>query len=427
MKGIKWGLLVLIIFGVSIKALAEFPLHDAIKAGNAAEVKRLVQLGYDINTKTAQGHTPLHYATWDGNLEMVNLLLGLDANPDLGDATGYTPLMGASQQGHLDVVKALIAGGANPWLQYQKPITSDLSTPKDAYNVAGDASQMHVVDYLHKVMYEDQYPATGRVLIMLARNKEYGVLKNALNSDFDPTAKDWNGVTALMAATTNITNGERWMDLFLDHKGDVKVTDKFGRTALHHAAMNGSYDAISVLLKHGADMEAVDSSGKTPLLRAAWHRGVDPVKALVDAGAKIDAVDAIGDNALMLTMKWGKEEKSLEVAKVLLENNIPVNLFNKENVSALTSSIFYKKMECAKLLLAHGADPSLTGTDGFTPAIQAVFLNDHDIASEFLKLLLEKKPTNLNSKFDGKTAMMIAKEKGHDKCLEMLKEAGATE
>jgi ankyrin repeat protein len=427
MKSIKWSLEVLLVFIFSAVAFAQFPLHDAVKAGNVAEVNRLVASGYDINSKTAEGHTALHYAAWDGNLEMVNLLLTLDANPDMGDATGYTPLMGASQQGHLDVVKALIAGGANPWLQYQKAITADLSTPKDAYNVAGDASQMHVVEYLHKVMYEDQYPATGRVLIMLARNKEYAVVRNALDSDFDPTTKDWDGVTAFMAATSNVTNGGRWMDLFLDRKGDVRARDKYGRTVLHHAAMNGSYEAIETLVKHGAEIEAVDSSGKTPLLRAAWHRGVDPVKALVDAGAKIDVVDAKGDNALMLTMKWGKEEKSLEVAKVLLAKKIPVNGYNNEGVSALTSAIYYKKMECAKLLLENGADPSLAGSDGFTPAIQAVFLNDHDIASEFLKLLLDKKPTNLNSKYDGKTAMMIAVEKGHDKCIEMLKDAGATE
>lgn len=60
-------------FGVSAKkagafawivaslALAESALHKAVRAGNLAEVQKLLDAGADVNAKDREGKTPLDY------------------------------------------------------------------------------------------------------------------------------------------------------------------------------------------------------------------------------------------------------------------------------------------------------------------------------------------------------------------------------
>lgn len=59
------------------------------------------------------------------------------------------------------------------------------------------------------------------------------------------------------------------IQLLLDHRANVDMTDKEGRTALMYAAMgegNESYvDAIPLLLAKGADPNKRDKRGRTPL------------------------------------------------------------------------------------------------------------------------------------------------------------------
>jgi ankyrin repeat protein len=44
----------------------------------------------------------------------------------------------------------------------------------------------------------------------------------------------------------------------------VNLRDHNGNTALHHAALGGATDAVSVLLEFGADPEARNGEGKRP-------------------------------------------------------------------------------------------------------------------------------------------------------------------
>ena len=88
------------------------PLHKAAAAGDIAEVKRLLALGFvDVNAKDNDGDTSLHRASYNGHMEVVKLLLAAGADVNAINRIGETPLYWASLGGYAEVVKILKAAG----------------------------------------------------------------------------------------------------------------------------------------------------------------------------------------------------------------------------------------------------------------------------------------------------------------------------
>ena len=89
--------------------MSESPLQliDAIKTGNIATAKTLIESGADVNQQDDNGWTPLNWAAGKGNTEIVMLLVknGADVFKVGGDQR--TPYMIALAAGHVEVVKFL--------------------------------------------------------------------------------------------------------------------------------------------------------------------------------------------------------------------------------------------------------------------------------------------------------------------------------
>lgn len=142
-----WSLAVL---GICIQTPGcTFPLHDAVRSGNAAEVSRLVAAGADTR-ETHRGRTallealrrneteialvliergsapdaaelrsgslfarPIFYAVSLGNKTLTEALLAAGAGLEDTGCNGMTPLMEAARTGHDEILKILIARGAD--------------------------------------------------------------------------------------------------------------------------------------------------------------------------------------------------------------------------------------------------------------------------------------------------------------------------
>lgn len=70
------------------------------------------------------GWTPLHYAATGGNVEVIRLLLDAHAYIDAESPNGTTPVMMAARYGSDDAVKALIEAGADVTLRNQLGMTA---------------------------------------------------------------------------------------------------------------------------------------------------------------------------------------------------------------------------------------------------------------------------------------------------------------
>ena len=93
--------------------VAAGPLHDAVKAGDMAQVKQLIEQGADVNEDDPRLGTPLHQAAMGGSREMAELLIAAGADVEVVNYRWGTPLKAAASKGNAAVAAALIAHGAD--------------------------------------------------------------------------------------------------------------------------------------------------------------------------------------------------------------------------------------------------------------------------------------------------------------------------
>ncbi|KAI9503385.1 ankyrin repeat-containing domain protein, partial [Coemansia spiralis] len=88
---------------------------------------------------------------------------------------------------------------------------------------------------------------------------------------------------------------------------------------------------------------------------------LDRVKEIVEADkTKVNAKDENGYTALHAASSW----KRLDVLNYLIENNGDVNITDCDGDTPLH---ICEDVECAQLLLDHGADPNAKNHEGLTP------------------------------------------------------------
>ena len=88
-------------------------LDEASTMGYVDAVKRLLELGVDVNGGNAGQSTPLHGAAHRDNVEVTRILLAAGAEVDAKDATGKTSLQLAAMFSSREIVAVLVEHGAD--------------------------------------------------------------------------------------------------------------------------------------------------------------------------------------------------------------------------------------------------------------------------------------------------------------------------
>jgi uncharacterized protein len=82
-------------------------LHAACVTGAIEDVKFLISIGADINSKGDSGYTPLHYAAEQNHTDVAIFLLKAGATLNVRDNDGNTPLELAELSENVEVCEAM--------------------------------------------------------------------------------------------------------------------------------------------------------------------------------------------------------------------------------------------------------------------------------------------------------------------------------
>lgn len=327
---------------------SEHLLSAAAYIGDMSTVGRLLAEGIDVNEGSNVFGKPLWAAACNGQHEIVRCLLikGADANYGVyprteddqrvvevnnskediervrgGDSWGNTALAAAALGGHKEVVQLLL----QPEFKVSRSDYSYRQAILDAAE-AGDASIMQ--------------------LLLDSRDRS-AIQENFIYKDFESAL-----VLASHYGKVEVIN------LMLDKGIHVDVTDTTctlldrWNTPIEHAAFNGHYDAVQLLMKRGASIHALGSN-TSPTISAAGRGFLRVVELLLDQGAE-EGRDAFPlPDCLERAAAYGQ----IHVVRFLLERGmLEVTRYGGEIALGLAMDWGYD--DVTALLMAYGATPS---------------------------------------------------------------------
>ncbi|XP_043940877.1 caskin-2 isoform X2 [Protopterus annectens] len=204
---------------------------------------------------------------------------------------------------------------------------------------------------------------------------------------------------------------------------NVNYQDSDGFSALHHAALSGNSELISLLLEAQATVDIKDSNGMRPLHYAAWQGKPEPVRLLLRGGASVNMISLDGQIPLHLSAQYGH----YEVSEMLLQHQSNPCIINKSKKTPLDLACEFGRLKVAQLLLNSNVCVALLegqskdGSDiNFTTPLHLAARNGH---KEVIRLLL-KAGIDINKQGKTGTALHEAALYGKTEVVRLLLEAG---
>ncbi|PPD79991.1 hypothetical protein GOBAR_DD23085 [Gossypium barbadense] len=162
-----------------------------------------------------------------------------------------------------------------------------------------------------RMYFQDKWKPLQTLALSLQIHSMDKLLEDGLNID----EVDKDGHTALHKAI--IGKREAVISHLLRKGANPHVKDKDGATPLHYAVHVGALQTVKLLLKYDVDVNVADQDGWTPLHVAVQSRNRDIAKILLINGADKTRKNKDGKTALDLSLCYGKDFKSYDLAKLM--------------------------------------------------------------------------------------------------------------
>lgn len=236
--------------------------------------------------------------------------------------------------------------------------------------------------------------AAGEKLLDAAEAGNHAAAVAALEAGGDVNARAPDGTTALIWAAYN--NDAKLVERLLAAGADANAQNEFGTSALTEAAIGGYTGVIGALLAGGAMPDLANPEGETPLMVVARTGNVEAATLLLDAGADVNAIELWGRQSALM---WAAAQQQPAMIKLLISRGADVNarsaVRNWErkvireprpkdmNQGGFTPLLYAARegcIECAKELVAGGADLDLPDPHRVTPLVMALLNLHFDMA-----------------------------------------------
>lgn len=162
------------------------------------------------------------------------------------------------------------------------------------------------------------------------------------------------------AVTNDVAVAKALVDLRNDGAEhiDVNESDEDGMSPLMYAVLRGHVAVAAELVRASASLEAVTVDYETPLHIAAKRGDVDMVHLLAANGAMLDARDLLEQTPLHVTVGTASLPFSVvvHVARVLLTHGADPTLADAAGLQALHLAVLAGNLEIVPMLIRNGAD-----------------------------------------------------------------------
>lgn len=319
------------------------PLCAAVRSKNLKIVQTLLEHGADINIATSKG-TPLELAISMELPEIVNLCFqqeSLDVNA-VSEGKFGTALLAAISQHDLPLITRLLEMNANP----------DLSKEERGERPIQMAIRKDMRDFLEILVMKGadlsckDIKGRGVISYAIAWNG-IDVLPNLFEQPIDINDQDNAGQTPLILSIIEGIPGFDVIGKLLELKVDYQ--DRWGKTALMHAATADYATAVTRLIDSKADLLLKDIRGRDALYWATLSSSQAPFDVLF-AAMQDEAPPSHFQNALNAAVA----ENRADFAEMLL-NKYPYKV-RQADVDGWTAISTASRYQCSAIsALIHDA------------------------------------------------------------------------
>ncbi|HEU4620182.1 MAG TPA: ankyrin repeat domain-containing protein, partial [Gammaproteobacteria bacterium] len=348
-------------------------LLAAAQQANPKDVRALLAAGAGANTRAADGSTAMLYAAHLGDVDSIQALLAAKADPNLTNRYGVGPMHEAALRADAKLLRMLLDAGAavDPALpQGETPLML-------ASRTSGIDAVRLLIEHGANVNVAEQWQ--GETPLMYA------------------AAFDRGDVAAALIAAGADVNARTPLNDLPERKPAVRYFVEIpsaGLTPVMFAARAGAVSALRALIKAGADIDAKTPEGFSPVVIALDNLHFDAAKVLVEAGASPEGgglfavvearnrVNYVGE----IQVPTGAES-SLDLLELMLshgadlKDRLPEPFLDRDprflppppkiTDLALIRAARSSDVDAMRVLIAHGADPSLHDEKrgGITPLV----------------------------------------------------------
>ncbi|XP_022775640.1 ankyrin-2-like [Durio zibethinus] len=278
------------------------PIHLAAKLGFTKVLQCLIVAGCDINSRTAFGDSALMICARYKREGCLKVLVSAGADFGLVNSAGQSAssIAGLTRWNHgfLQAVVDVIQAG-------KKPKSSNPS----AFSPLMFIIQANEIEALKKLLEQadtdlnEQDDDGYSALMMAASGGHVEAFRLLLRAGANVKLSNKYGETAISILELN-ENGDVFDELMLEYALE-EANGPFGFYSLHRAANRGDLNLVHILTSRGCDVNALDADGYTPLMLAARGGYGGVCELLISCGAKCDIENARHETARLLARKKG--------------------------------------------------------------------------------------------------------------------------
>jgi ankyrin repeat protein len=227
-------------------------------------------------------------------------------------------------------------------------------------------------------------------------SKSYQEYKRG-HSQYIPSSIKTTTVRDTLSATANI---------------DLLITDKQPSNNWFNAVRNSDLTAMKILLaKDPKLLNAQDYLGHTAIMRAA-SKDIKIVKFLLEKNVEVNIFNKQNDSALMVAIRH-KQDK---IANLLIASKAKIPHKDKQGNSALTWAARANNTQMIDIILSADIDINDSLANGDTALIISTWKGHYETVQKLISHGANIDKQNYN----GETALMLAIKRGHSQIIDLL-------